>query len=52
MALRSFLHSCPVREPILASWATEESKRDFLDRAFNTLKATGGGKKAIFEMAR
>jgi hypothetical protein len=51
-ALRSFLRSCQVPEPVVASWAAEESKRDFLDRTFNTLKATDPGKTAIFEMAR
>src|ERR1700690_2609912 len=50
--LRSFLRSCQVHEPVIASWATEESKRDFLDQAFNTLQATDRGKTAIFDMAR
>jgi hypothetical protein len=51
-ALRSFLRSCGVPEPVIASWAPDESKRDFLDRAFNNLRATDRGKATIFAMAR
>ena len=36
----------------IATWAPEESKRDFLDRTFQQLQATDRGKSVIFEMAK
>ena len=51
-ALRAFLRSSRVPEPLITSWAADESKRVFLDRVFNDLKATDKAKTTIFEMAR
>ncbi len=51
-ALRKFLRASHVAEGFIASWAVDESKRDFLDRAFQRLQATDRGKIVIFEMAR
>jgi hypothetical protein len=51
-ALRKFLRSSHISETHLATWATEESKRDFLDRTFSKLQKNDTGKAVIFEMAR
>ena len=51
-ALRKFLLASHISEDHLATWATEESKRDFLDRTFNKLQKNDTGKAVIFEMAR
>ena len=51
-ALRKFLCSSHVAESFLSSWASEESKREFLDRLFQKLQATDKGKALIFQMAR
>lgn len=49
--LRKFLRNCHISESHLATWASEESKRDFLDRTFTSLQRTERGKAAIGEMA-
>jgi hypothetical protein len=36
----------------LATWASEESKRDLLDKIFQKLTVADHGKTVIFEMAR
>ncbi len=41
-----------VAETFVSTWATDESKRDFLDRAFQKLQTSDRGKAVIFEMAR
>lgn len=51
-ALRKFLRASHVAETFVATWASDESKRDFLDRAFQELQASDRGKAVIFEMAR
>ena len=51
-ALRKFLLSSHIAESHLATWAPDESKRDFLDRTFSSLQKNDKGKAVIFEMAR
>ena len=51
-ALRKFLRASHVSNNLLGTWAEEESKRDFLDRAFAELQSTDKGKAVIFQMAR
>ena len=51
-ALRKFLRGTHLAESFLATWAEGESKREFLDRAFEKLQRTDRGKSVIFQMAR
>ena len=51
-ALRQFLTSSGVAASFLATWAPDESKRQFLDRLFPRLQATSAGHTAVFRMAR
>jgi len=51
-ALRKFLRASHVAETFLATWGADESKRDFLDKAFQKLQGSDRGKAVIFEMAR
>lgn len=51
-ALRKFLRASHVAEKFMATWASDETKRDFLDRAFQALQASDRGKAVIFEIAR
>ena len=51
-ALRKFLRGSHVAETILATWSSDESKRNFLDRIFEKLQATDRGKAVVFEMAK
>src|SRR5687767_14154687 len=51
-ALRKFLCASHLTEAFLATWAPEESKRNFLDRVFHQLQRSDRGKAVIFEMAR
>ena len=51
-ALKKLLRASDVSENFLATWGAEESKRDFLDKAFQKLQASDKGKAVIFEMAR
>jgi hypothetical protein len=50
-ALRKFLRECHIAESFLATWASDESKREFLDRAFEKLQKTDKGKAVIYQMA-
>lgn len=50
-ALRKFLRECHVSESHLATWAAEESKREFLDRTFANLQRSDRGKAVIGQMA-
>lgn len=50
-SLRKFLRQSHVAENHLATWANEESKRDFLDRTFAALQRSDKGKAVIGEMA-
>lgn len=51
-ALRKFLRSSRISESHLATWAADESKRDFLDRTFTSLQKNDSGKSVIFDMAK
>lgn len=51
-ALRKFLQASHVKDTFLASWSADETKREFLDRAFQELQKSDKGKAVIFEMAR
>lgn len=51
-ALRKFLRSSRISESHLATWAADESKRDFLDRTFTSLQKNDAGKAVIFDMAK
>lgn len=50
-ALAKFLRQCGVSESFLASWTSDESKRDFLDRLFPKLLKAEQGKRAFAVMA-
>jgi len=50
-SLRKFLRQSHVSESHLATWASDESKRDFLDRTFAALQRSDKGKAVIGEMA-
>ncbi len=50
--LRTFLRRCGVSESFLSSWASEETKRDLLNRLFPKLEKTGdSGIRLINRMA-
>ncbi len=49
--LRKFLRDCGISASFLATWAHEESKRQFLDRLFENLRATDRGRLALVRMA-
>ncbi len=51
-ALKKFPRASYVSEHFLATWRAEESKRDFLDKAFQKLQAWDKGRAVISEMAR
>lgn len=51
-ALRKFLQASHVAESFLATWRSDESKREFLDRLFEKLQRTDRGKALLFSMAR
>ena len=51
-ALRKFLRASHVTESFVSSCASEESKRECLDRLFQKLQSTDKGKAVIFQMAR
>lgn len=51
-ALRKFLRSSHILESHIATWSSDESKRDFLDRTFQKLQVSDKGKAVIFQMAR
>ncbi|MFA7894398.1 hypothetical protein [Pseudomonas putida] len=50
-SLRKFLRQSHVAESHLATWSSEESKHDFLDRTFAALQRTDKGKAVIGAMA-
>ena len=50
-ALRNFLRECSLKANFLSTWASDETKRDFLDRAFEALQKTEKGKMTIGKMA-
>ena len=51
-ALRKFLRASHVADSFLATWAEDESKRQFLDRVFDKLQKDDRGKAVIYDMAR
>lgn len=51
-ALRKFLRATHIAEAHIATWTSEESKRDFLDRTFQPLQRNERGQAVIFEMAK
>lgn len=51
-ALRRFLRQAGVAESFLATWAQEESKRDFLDRLFAKLPDQARGQELLLQMAK
>ncbi len=51
-ALRAFLRRCGISEPALATWAADESKRDFLDRIFPVVEKHTHGPQVLTKMAR
>jgi hypothetical protein len=51
-ALRKFLRAAHVSESFIATWAGDESKREFLDRLFEKLQRSDRGKAVIFQMAK
>lgn len=51
-ALRKFLRGTHISESFLATWAPDESKREFLDRLFAQLQKSEKGKAVVFRMAR
>lgn len=50
-ALQQFLRRCHVSEQFLATWSSEETKRDFLYRLFPLLEKTDKGNSVIKLMA-
>lgn len=50
-ALKKFLRECHVAATFIASWAVEESKREFLDRVFENLQKSDRGRAVIHQMA-
>lgn len=50
-ALRKFLRECHISDSFLATWASDESKRELLDRLFEHLQKSERGKSAIGKMA-
>lgn len=51
-SLRKFLRACQIPATLLATWSTDESKRDFLDRTFQKLQTSDSGKAVVFQMAQ
>lgn len=51
-ALRRFLRSCGVSEAFLATWASDESKRELLDRLFDKLQKSDKGKACLLRMSK
>lgn len=51
-ALKKFLRASHLSATFIGTWGDDESKRDFLDRAFDRLQRTDKGKAVIFEMSK
>lgn len=49
-ALRTFLRECRISESFLATWSSDESKREFLDRIFGALQKLEKGRNALLRM--
>lgn len=50
-ALKKFLRECYIADSHISSWGEVESKRDFLDRTFNSLQKSDKGKAVIYQLA-
>lgn len=50
-ALRKFLRECHIADSFLATWSSDESKRELLDRLFEHLQKTEKGKLVVGKMA-
>jgi hypothetical protein len=50
-SLSKFLWRCGIADGFLATWAPEETKREFLDRLFAELPKTDRGREAILRIA-
>lgn len=50
-ALSKFIRQCGVAESFVATWAPDESKRDFLDRLFAELLKTDSGRSGLLRIA-
>src|SRR5687768_7442283 len=50
-ALRQFLRGCGVQEAFLATWHSDETKRDFLFRLFEALQKSKNGEAGIRKMS-
>jgi hypothetical protein len=51
-ALRRFLRHAGITEAFLATWGSQESKREFLDRLFSRLPEQSRGQDVILALAR
>lgn len=51
ISLRKFLRECGISENFLATWSEDETKRGFLDRLFEKLRATDKGRDAILRIS-
>ena len=50
--LRRFLKQCGVRSEFLATWHSDETNRDFLDRLFDRLPNSEAGHLTILRLAK
>ena len=50
--LAQFLRACSVPQQYLATWSNDETKRDLLDRLFDDLPKSQGGRRIIVMLAR
>lgn len=50
-SLANFLRRCGIEEAFLGTWSSDETKRDLLDRLFNTLICTDSGRQALIRIA-
>lgn len=51
-SLRKFLQQCGIAESFPATWADDETKRDFLDRLFGELPKSDRSRAALLRMAQ
>jgi len=51
-SLRKFLRNCGIAESFLSTWASDETKRDFLDRLFAELPRNDKGRACLVGMAK
>jgi hypothetical protein len=51
-ALAKFLRQCSISESFLGAWASDESKRELLDRLFEKLPNSDKGRSALMQMAK